>query len=189
SAAGGSGSGGGADAGAGASGGGGKNGDPAGGTGNSAAGAGSWGGGGGQVPANSELPTCPPSAVQWEVRSVKNEYAAGERPRLELLARNTSGSSCKVDLGPKQAVLTILQASGNKAVWSSDHCPRGAGNAFFKLPAQGQTTQALEWDRTFSAAGQCQAPPAGNAGPDTYVVEVKAPGMPVARTSFVLKQD
>ncbi|RSS79347.1 hypothetical protein EF918_17615 [Streptomyces sp. WAC06614] len=74
-------------------------------------------------------------------------------------------------------------------MWSSDHCPNGPGNVFFRLPAQGQTTQPLEWDRSFSAAGQCQSPPQGNASPDTYVVEVKAPGMPVARTSFVLKQD
>lgn len=47
----------------------------------------------------------------------------------------------------------------------------------------------MEWDRRLSAPDQCQTPPAGNPGPDTYVVEVKSPGLPVARTSFVLKQD
>ncbi|MFF5448819.1 hypothetical protein [Streptomyces sp. NPDC012888] len=143
----------------------------------------------GQVPVDSPLPTCAPSALQWEVKSAKNEYEANEKPRLELVARNVSGTTCKADLGPKQAVLTILQASSGKAVWSSDHCPAGAGNAFFRVPAGGQTSQALDWDRRFSAGGQCQDPPAGAAAPDTYVVEVKAPGMPVARTSFVLKQD
>ncbi|MGW6785362.1 hypothetical protein [Streptomyces sp. NPDC054987] len=170
----------------------GKNGEP--GTGAGAGGSSGSAGTGGAagpaaVPADSPLPTCATSALQWEVKSAKNEYEANEKPRLELIARNISGTTCKVDLGPKHAVLTILQASGNKAVWSSADCPTGAGNAFFRLPAQGETKHALEWDRRFSAADQCQSPPAGSAAPDTYVVEVKAPGLPVARTSFVLKQD
>ncbi len=169
----------------------GKNGEPGSGTGSGgAAGTGSGpGGGAAPVPADPALPTCAPTALQWEVKSVKNEYEANEKPRLELVARNTAGTTCKVDLGPKQAVLTILQATSGKAVWSSADCPTGPGSAFFRLPAQGETKQSLEWDRRFSAADQCQAPPAGAAGPDTYVVEVKSPGMPVARTSFVLKQD
>lgn len=147
------------------------------------------GGGAAPVPADPALPTCAPTALQWEVKSVKNEYEANEKPRLELVARNTAGTTCKVDLGPKQAVLTILQASSGKAVWSSADCPAGPGSAFYRLPAQGETRQSLEWDRKFSAADQCAAPPAGSAAPDTYVVEVKSPGMPVARTSFVLKQN
>ncbi|MBT2544623.1 hypothetical protein J7E99_28955 [Streptomyces sp. ISL-44] len=167
----------------------GKNGEPGGGTATGgAAGAGS-GGGAAPVPADPALPTCAPTALQWEVKSVKNEYEANEKPRLELVARNIAGTTCKVDLGPKQAVLSILQATSGKAVWSSADCPTGPGSAFFRLPAQGETKQSLEWDRKFSAADQCQSPPAGAAGPDTYVVEVKSPGMPVARTSFVLKQN
>ncbi|MFD9301911.1 hypothetical protein ACFWCB_04280 [Streptomyces sp. NPDC060048] len=186
---GGSGSGGGggaaAGSGGGASPGAGKNGEP-GGT--------DPGGAGGSapnqtVPADSPVPTCAPNALQWEVKSVKNEYEASEKPRLELIARNVSGTTCKVDLGPKQAVLTITQASNAKPVWSSADCPTGADNVFFRVPSQGETKQSLEWDRHFSAAAQCQAPPAGVAAADTYVVEVKSPGMPVARTSFVLKQD
>ncbi|MFJ3922904.1 hypothetical protein [Streptomyces sp. NPDC090022] len=181
---------GGTDAGAGASGSGGSSGKNGESGGAAAGGAGTGGSGNAaQVPADSPLPTCAPTAVQWEVRSVKNEYEAGERPRLELVARNITGSTCKVDLGPKQAVLTILQAGSGKAVWSSADCPAGAGNVFYRVPAQGETAQSLEWDRKFSAAGQCQTPPAGSASPDTYVVEVKAPGMPVARTSFVLKPE
>ncbi|MFD3548926.1 hypothetical protein ACFWUW_25520 [Streptomyces sp. NPDC058655] len=176
----------------------GKNGEPggtagaAGSSGAGAAGAGGSGGSGGgpaQVPADSALPTCAAGALQWEVKSVKNEYEANEKPRLELIARNVSGTTCKVDLGPRQAVLTILQGRDSKAVWSSADCPPGAGNVFFRIPAQGETKQSLEWDRRFSAPNQCQTPPAGSAAADTYVVELKAPGMPVANTSFVLKQD
>ncbi|MFF5706841.1 hypothetical protein ACFY7H_30790 [Streptomyces sp. NPDC012794] len=155
----------------------------------SGSGAGSSGSSPAQVPADSPLPTCPASALQWEVKSVKNEYETNEKPRLELLVRNTSGSTCKFGLGPKQAVVTIFQTTGAKAVWSSADCPTGAANAFYRLPAQGETKQTVEWDRKPSAADQCQNPPQGNPAPDTYVVEVKSPGLPVARTSFVLKQD
>ncbi|WP_327254312.1 hypothetical protein [Streptomyces sp. NBC_01244] len=151
---------------------------------------GSGGSGAGQVvPADSPVPTCAPSALQWEVKSVKNEYEAGEKPRLELIARNISGTTCKVDLGPKQAVLTIAQVSNAKSVWSSADCPAGAGSVFYRVPSQGETKQDLEWDRHFSEPTQCQSPPAGAAAADTYVVEVKSPGMPVARTSFVLKPE
>ncbi|MFG2293595.1 hypothetical protein [Streptomyces sp. NPDC048603] len=170
----------------------GKNGDPGAGTGGSSGagtGGGSGGGGTDQVPADSQLPTCAPNYLRWEVKSAKNAYEAGERPRLELVARNISGTSCKVDLGPKQAVLTIIQGSTSKAVWSSEHCPSGPGNVFYRVQSQGQTSQSLEWDRKFSAAGQCATPPEGSAVAGTYMVEVKAPGMPVAQISFVLKQD
>ncbi|MFZ3472022.1 hypothetical protein ACODT3_16325 [Streptomyces sp. 4.24] len=171
---------------AGASPGTGKNGEPGGGPGSTDPG----GSGAGQaVPADSPVPTCAPGVLQWEVKSLKNEYEASEKPRLELIARNVSGTTCKVDLGPKQAVLTITQASNAKPVWSSADCPAGAGNAFFRVPSQGETRQSLEWDRHFSAAAQCQSPPAEVAAADTYVVEVKSPGMPVARTSFVLKRE
>ncbi|AXE22372.1 hypothetical protein C0216_01985 [Streptomyces globosus] len=180
-----------------------KNGEPSSGSGGgagsgadsgSAAGAGGGAGAAGgaaaaQVPADSPLPTCSTSALQWEVKSAKNEYEAGEKPRLELIARNITGSTCKVDLGPRQAVVTILQAGTSKAVWSSADCPQGAGTAFFRVPAQGETRHTVEWDRKPSAADQCQTPPQGAAVPDTYVVEAKAPGLPVARTSFVLKPE
>ncbi|WP_405679095.1 hypothetical protein OG239_24560 [Streptomyces sp. NBC_00868] len=193
-------SGGGTGAGSGGAGstGGGKNGDPGGAAGSSGAdssGGGSSGpggaaaGGAAPVPADPGLPTCAPAALQWEVKSVKNEYEANEKPRLELVARNIAGTTCKFDLGPKQAVLTILQATSGKAVWSSADCPTGAGSAFYRVPAQSETKQSLEWDRKFSAPDQCATPPAGAAAPDTYVVEVKSPGMPVARTSFVLKKE
>ncbi|GHB69058.1 hypothetical protein GCM10010347_43980 [Streptomyces cirratus] len=182
----GSGSGGGTGTGSGT--GAGKNGETGGGGSNDAGGNGGSGAAA-AVPADSVLPTCAPGVVQWEVKSVKNEYEANEKPRLELIVRNVSGTTCKVGLGPRQAVVTITQASGNKPVWSGSDCPAGAANAFFRLPAQGEAKQSLEWDRKPSAPDQCQTPPAGSAAPDTYVVEVKAPGMPVARTSFVLKQD
>ncbi|MFJ1868048.1 hypothetical protein ACIOD1_25890 [Streptomyces sp. NPDC088097] len=179
--------------GAGAAAGTGKNGEPGsgaatGGDSGSAAGAG-VGSGAAQVPADSPLPTCAPSALLWKVESVKNDYDPTEKPRLELTVSNTSGGNCKIGLGPKQAVVTIFQTTGAKAVWSSADCPGDTDDLFFRVPAQGDTKQTVEWDRKFSAPNQCQTPPAGSPTPDTYVVEVKSPGLPVARTSFVLKQD
>ncbi|MFH7596621.1 hypothetical protein WDV06_16180 [Streptomyces racemochromogenes] len=164
-----------------------KNPDQGGGTGTGSASGGA--GAPAALPADSPLPTCAASALQWEVKSVKNEYETNEKPRLELLVRNISGSTCKFGLGPKQAVVTIYQTTGAKQVWSSADCPTGPGSAYFRLPAQGEAKQSLEWDRRPSAADQCQSPPAGTPAPDTYVVEVRSPGLPVARTSFVLKQD
>ncbi|MFJ6937321.1 hypothetical protein [Streptomyces sp. NPDC101132] len=158
----------------------GKNGDP---------GVGGPGGGAVQVPAASPLPNCAPGAVRWSVRSVKNAYEPTERPRFELVADNTSGTTCKVDLGPKHAVLTITKAGDDKALWSSADCPSGAGNAYFRVPAKAGITHAVEWDRKGSDAAACASPPQGAAEAGTYLVEVKAPGLPVIQTSFVLEKD
>ncbi|WP_424213115.1 hypothetical protein ACN20G_14035 [Streptomyces sp. BI20] len=151
-----------------------------------------------RVPANHPLPTCLASSVDWEVRSVKNDYEPNERPKLELLVRNKSASPCKFDLGPKHAVVTILRAGSGgaedaKAVWSSDHCPKNPVQLFLKVAGNAETKRTLDWDRTPSTADRCTGPspsplPAGDAD-TTYLVEVKAGGMPVARTSFVLKKD
>ncbi|MFF2429354.1 hypothetical protein [Streptomyces mirabilis] len=168
-------------------------GDGSGGTG-SAGGGGSEGGSGGgtssgdQVPAGSTLPNCTAGAVKLTLRSVHNTYAPGEKPSIELIAKNSSASDCKVDLGPKSAVLTITQAGGDKSFWSSSDCPKDAASLYFRVPAGDQVTYTVDWDRTASAA-QCATPPAGSATAGTYLVEAKAPGLAKATTSFVLSQD
>ncbi|MFE2565730.1 hypothetical protein [Streptomyces mirabilis] len=168
-------------------------GDGSGGTG-SAGGGGSAGGSNGgtssgdQVPAGSTLPNCTAGAVKLTLRSVHNTYAPGAKPSIELIAKNSSASDCKVDLGPKNAVLTITQAGGDKSFWSSSDCPKDAASLFFRVPAGDQVTYTIDWDRTASAA-QCATPPAGSATAGTYLVEAKAPGLAKATTSFVLSQD
>ncbi|MFE5087913.1 hypothetical protein [Streptomyces mirabilis] len=168
-------------------------GDGSGGTG-SADGGGSDGGSSGgtssgdQVPAGSTLPNCTTGAVKLTLRSVHNTYAPGDKPSIELIAKNSSASDCKVDLGPKSAVLTITQAGGDKSFWSSSDCPKDAASLFFRVPAGDQVTYTVDWDRTASAA-QCATPPAGSATAGTYLVEAKAPGLAKATTSFVLSQD
>ncbi|MFD0316525.1 hypothetical protein [Streptomyces flavalbus] len=145
-------------------------------------------GSGDALPAGSSIPNCSADAVTLSLSSVRNSYAPGERPAFRLTAKNSSSGDCKVDLGPKTAVLTITQATDDDAYWSSDDCPKGAGSLFFRVPAGSSITYPVEWDRKPSAPS-CGTPPAGTASPGTYLVEAKAPGFPKARTSFVLDAD
>ncbi|MEB3963107.1 hypothetical protein OKJ48_23070 [Streptomyces kunmingensis] len=143
---------------------------------------------GDQVPAGSGLPDCTAGGVTLTVRSAHNSYTPGQKPKLELIAKNTTEKTCKVDLGPKTAVVTITKADGDKKYWSSEDCPAGAGSRLLEVPAGGKVTQTLVWDRKASAPG-CATPPAGVAGAGTYLVEVKGAQLAETRTSFVLKSD
>jgi hypothetical protein len=157
-------------------------------------GSGSGGGSGGgagsadQLPAGSSIPNCTAGTVKLTLRSVRNEYAPNEKPTLELVAKNTSGSDCKVDFGPKNAVVTITQAGGDDTFWSSDDCPKSAAAVLLRVPSGSEITYTVQWDRKPSAAA-CATPPAGSATAGTYLVEAKAPGLAKAQASFVLKKD
>ncbi|WP_330342849.1 hypothetical protein [Streptomyces sp. NBC_00557] len=178
------------------SGGSGSDGGSAGSTGSSGSGSGGGSGtgsGGGAVgtgdtiPASSTLPDCTASAVTLSLRSLHNTYSPDQTPTFELTARNNSSADCKVDLGPKNAVLTITPTSG-KTFWSSADCPKGAGSLVFRVPAGQSITYTVKWDRKPSAP-QCATPAAGSAKPDTYLLEAKAPGFGTVHTSFVLSAD
>ncbi|CQR62646.1 Conserved Hypothetical Protein [Streptomyces leeuwenhoekii] len=145
-------------------------------------------GAGDALPAGSGLPDCTADAVKMSVRSVRNTYEPGRTPAFDLTVRNTSGTDCKVDLGPKQAVLTITQAGADDPFWSSADCPRNAASMLFRVPADGGITYTVKWDRKPSAP-ECGTPPAGSARAGTYLVEAKAPGFAKVRTSFVLEKD
>jgi hypothetical protein len=161
-------------------------------TGGAAGGVGGGAGGGGisgeQVPASSTLPNCTASAVKLTVSSVHNTYAPEQTPTLRLTARNTSAGDCKVDLGPRNAVLTITQTGEDDDFWASDDCPKGAGSVLFRVPAEGSATYTVKWDREPSAP-HCATPKAGKASAGTYLVEAKAAGFEKAQTSFVLAKD
>ncbi|GAA2436069.1 hypothetical protein GCM10010433_41090 [Streptomyces pulveraceus] len=156
-------------------------------------GAGGTGGGGGgtagqQVPASSPLPDCTPAALRLSL-STELSYGPGQKPKFKLVLKNTSATTCKADLGPKNAVLTITEAGGDDSqVWSSKDCPRDAAALLLKVPAGQTVVHTVEWDRRKSSP-HCATPPAGTAGPGTYLVEAKAPGEPVQRASFVLAKD
>ncbi|WP_345670390.1 hypothetical protein [Streptomyces similanensis] len=164
-----------------------------GGTGGDTGGAGSGGangsgGTGAVLPAGSSLPDCATGAVQVSLRSVRNSYGPGETPTFELVAKSTAGNDCKVDLGPKSAVLTVTPANSSDDYWSSADCPKTAGSLLFRVPAKSAITHTVRWDRKPSAA-QCATPPAGTAAPGTYLVQAKVPGHGKLQTSFVLSAD
>jgi hypothetical protein len=140
------------------------------------------------LPAGSTLPDCTAGAVTLTLSSVRNTYAPDQTPTFRIVAKNSSGSDCKVDLGPRTAVLTITQTGSGDPYWSSADCPKGAGSVLYRVPANSSITYLVKWDRKPSAP-ECATPPAGSAKPDTYLVEAKAPGYPKAQTSFVLAAD
>ncbi|GHF76688.1 hypothetical protein [Streptomyces griseosporeus] len=146
------------------------------------------GGTGAVLPAGSTLPNCTPGAVSLSLNSVRNTYAPDQTPTFRLVAKNSSGSDCKVDLGPRSAVVTITQAGGDDPYWSSSDCPKGAGRLLYRVPAKSSITYLVKWDRKPSAP-ECGTPPAGSAKPGTYLVEAKAPGYAKTQTSFVLAAD
>lgn len=153
------------------------------------AGAGGDGGAGRQVPAGSPLPECKPAQLRLSLRT-KVSYGPDDKPRFELIAKNTSSTTCKADFGPKNAVLTVVEAGGedDDPIWSSKDCPAAAGPLFLQVPAGATVVHTVDWNRTPSAP-RCATPPAGKAGPGTYLLEAKAPGIPVQRASFVLAKD
>ncbi|MGW0827482.1 hypothetical protein [Streptomyces sp. NPDC002845] len=142
-----------------------------------------------QVPAGSSLPNCTAGTVTLSLRSMSNEYEPGENPTLELIANNASGTfDCKVDLGPKTAVVTITQSGNDDDFWSSADCPSGSGSLLFRVPAGERITYTIEWDRKPSAP-ECATPPAGEAPAGTYLVEAESTGFTKAQASFVLAKD
>ncbi|WP_405646835.1 hypothetical protein [Streptomyces sp. NBC_00019] len=156
-----------------------------------AAGGGGAGSGVGQddtLPAGSGVPNCAAGSVKLTVSSFRNGYGPGETPALLLTAANSSGGDCKVDLGPKSAVLTITEAAEDDEYWSSADCPKTAASLVFRVPAGSSITYTVKWDRKPSAP-QCATPPAGSAGAGTYLVELTAPGYAKVQTSFVLESD
>jgi hypothetical protein len=122
------------------------------------------------------------------LRSEHNSYSPDQTPTFELTAKNSSSSDCKVDLGPKHAVLTVTPADGADAYWSSADCPRGAASLVFRVAAGQSITYTVKWDRKPSAP-QCATPAAGSAKPGTYLLEAKAPGFTKSQASFVLSAD
>ncbi len=146
------------------------------------------GGSGDRLPAGSTLPNCTPGNVKLTLHSEHNSYTPDETPTIDLIAKNSSGSACKLDLGPEKTVLTITQAGSDDDIWSSDDCPKGGGSELYRVPADDQVIYKVKWDRKASAP-ECATPPAGSASAGTYLVEAKAPGLAKAQTSFVLAKD
>ncbi|MFE1286201.1 hypothetical protein [Streptomyces sp. NPDC058751] len=151
-------------------------------------GGGSGGGAADRLPASSTVPNCTPGDVKLTLKSAHNSYAPGERPEIDVIVKNSSGSDCKFDVGPKRTVLTITQAGSEGDVWASDDCPKDAAGVFLRVPAGGQAVHTVKWDRR-PGVPECATSPSGLVSAGTYLVEAKAPGLAKAQTSFVLSKD
>lgn len=160
------------------------------GEGSGSAGGGSGGdvGAGDTLAADSSLPNCISGQVKLTVKSRHNAYEPGRTPALLLTAANSSAYDCKIDLGPRNAVVTVTQAGAEDDFWSSADCPDGSGSLVYRVPAKSSITYTVKWDRSASAP-QCGTQSAGSAAAGTYLVEAKAPGFATAQTSFVLEND
>lgn len=140
------------------------------------------------LPASSPLPVCTSSAVALSLKSRNNSYPPDQTPTFQLTAKNSSSADCKIDLGPKNAVLTITPSAGSDVYWSSADCPKGAAHLVFRVPAGQSITYTVNWDRKPSAP-QCATPAAGSAKADTYLLEANTPGFGKLQASFVLSAD
>lgn len=150
---------------------------------------GGTGGSGGQLPAGSTLADCAASGVQLTLRTTKNSYAPGEKPKFELTAANSAAAACKLDFGSMAAVVAITDTTGNKHVWATDDCPAGRGAYLLQVPAHGSTTYTIEWNRQTSSP-DCATPKGQQAAVGTtYLVEAKLQGFTPKQASFVLKAD
>ncbi|SDL41034.1 hypothetical protein SAMN05421806_13618 [Streptomyces indicus] len=161
------------------------------GSGGTAAGSGSGGNAGSssgeQLPAGSPLPNCRATDLELAVESEKNRYEPGEKPKVEIVAKNKASADCKVDLGPKELVITITKAGDDDPYWKSSHCPATAGSLLYRLPGNSAITYTLNWDRRPSAP-DCASPAPGSASAGTYLVEAKGEGTGTLRASFVLEE-
>jgi hypothetical protein len=144
-------------------------------------------GGGTAVPVGSTLPDCSPGPVALSLASVRNSYAPGQDPEFRLQATNSGDVSCKVDFGPKSAVLTVSEAPGSSHVWASDDCPT-TGAHLLQVPAHSTISFTVRWNGTTSSPN-CAKPKGAHAQPGTYLVQLQMAGYGTKQTSFQLSQD
>ncbi|MEU1817111.1 hypothetical protein ABZ543_18210 [Streptomyces roseifaciens] len=157
-------------------------------TGTGGGGSGALGTGDGKaVPAGSPLPDCGPGSVRLAIRSVKDSYGPDEKPKFEIVVKNSGGSACKVNFGSAAAILKIAHIDGDDHVWASDDCPRATGAVLVELPGSGETKRTVEWDRKRSAP-RCATPSGeGAAGAGKYRAEVRIAGV-TEKVEFTLEK-
>ncbi|WP_243744609.1 hypothetical protein [Streptomyces hainanensis] len=146
------------------------------------------GSGGGTALDPAGLPACVAADLTLSLRSDSNTYSPDDEPELRLTAQNASGAPCALDLGLDRLTLTLSDSEDN-LVWSSAHCPEGAGSAPTAVPAGGTASHAVTWDRRHSSADACDEGPGRAAAPGTYLAEVELAGYEGAQTSFRLEED
>ncbi|MFX4294637.1 hypothetical protein [Streptomyces bohaiensis] len=125
--------------------------------------------------------------VTASLRSDANAYAPGEKPSIRLTVRNESGSPCRVDVGHE--ALTLRLATDDENVWTSAHCPTGAGALQREVPAGGSANHVVEWDGRYSSRDACEGPAQPTAPTGTYLAEADLTGFDIIRTTFRMDED
>ncbi|WP_329456384.1 hypothetical protein [Streptomyces sp. NBC_01497] len=122
-----------------------------------------------QVPASSSLPTCGKGSLKVSLTTTKAAYEPDEKPQFKLVVTNSSGTTCKVNLGPKSMVLTITDTEDTR-IWTSKDCPKTV-TLYFEVPAHSAIAHTVTWDRRHSTTKCSSAtPPAAGAG--TYLAQI-----------------
>ena len=116
--------------------------------------------------------TCAKDQIQLTPVVDKTAYGPTEDPKIAMSIQNTGSSSCHMDLGSSQQVLTI--SSGQEQYWSSKDCQTGGTNQDVTIKAgQTLTTPAIAWDRTRSSTTTCDSSrPSVTGGGASYHLQV-----------------
>ncbi|WIE54746.1 hypothetical protein [Curtobacterium sp. MCBD17_003] len=132
--------------------------------------------------------TCRKSQITLKALTDKTQYGPTEEPKISMSITNTASTSCHMDLGSSQQVLTIT--SGTETYWSSKDCQTGGTDQDITIKGgQTLTTPAITWDRTRSSTSTCDSSrPSVTAGGASYHLSVAVGNITSATsTQFVLQ--
>lgn len=127
--------------------------------------------------------TCDDRALRLTTSTDARSYPAGVTPKITVTVTNTSGTTCRRDLGGK--ALEVLVYSGEDRIWSNDDCSPDTASAVQTLRAGATLETSVTWPRTRSARGCPSDRPQAREG--TYVVRVRLGTLDGARTIFSLR--
>jgi hypothetical protein len=126
--------------------------------------------------------TCEDAALRLTSRTDARTYPEGVAPRVTVTVVNTSGTTCRRDLGGK--ALEVLVYSGEDRIWSSDDCSADTSSSVQTLKAGAMLETSVTWPRTRSAKGCPADRPKARGG--TYVVRVRLGTLAGERTVLTL---
>jgi hypothetical protein len=132
--------------------------------------------------------TCSKDQIELTPVVDKTSYGPTEDPKIAMSITNSGSSSCHMDLGSAQQVLTI--SSGAEQYWSSKDCQTGGTNQDVTIKAgQTLTTPSIEWDRTRSSKATCDSSRASvTAGGASYHLSVEVGNLESAKSvQFILE--
>jgi len=126
--------------------------------------------------------TCSDRALRLTTRTDVRSYPAGTTPKITVTVTNTSGTTCRRDLGGR--ALEVLVYSGADRIWSNDDCSPDTAASVQTLRAGATLETSVSWSRARSAPGCPSGRP--QAQPGTYVVRARLGTLEAERAVFSL---